>query len=865
MPTPHNHQKVPFRGKEREQDSAMISSGQILTAWPRTARKSVKRNTAAMLLIAGWLMLFLTFAAQAAVAPQTTTTQFGSGVTTPGGALLLSGSATNPNTGQPVRFLWSSDTANGLCRLDPDADTAGPHTVNVNTCVKTVVGGLPFQPGQLVFDPNTNDIYAIDAAGKVGVFRLHFQPTADVGNGLIDFVNQEILGGSGTGRNAVGGCGIPTNVPDALALGPDSNLYVGSRRSGTILRVVSPQTEPLPCGNVQNIGSTPDARKAGGLAWIGHNLYGVDGSAPWIIQNADQCFTAANNLTACKAITILGAQVNAAASAFSDQVFPAINGSVLYFTFPNSVTRVDGVTTASPVVTPNYGGAGFQFVSAVLAELGGNIYVGDDPANGVPAGQGLWFQVTSNAGVTPGNPPANPNPPGTPTNVTAVAGDTQATVNWTPAQDGVPVTSFTVHNSFSSNGVTAPDVTVAAAPGATAPPTSATVTGLTDGVSYQFEVAATNSNGSSAFSAPSNTVTPQVTTVPDAPTGVVANAGNANAQVAWTAPANTGGAPISSYTVTALVNGVASGITATAPGNATGVQVNGLTNGTTYTFTVHATNSVGNGPESTPSNAVTPTAPVQPDTAISMTGPASVGFGANATYTLTVSNSGPATAPQVIVTDTIPASGATFVSETPSQGACLVSGSSVTCNLGAMAAGTSATVTVTLNLTAQTTNTASVQATDASGAVLPDATPNDNSASVTTALAVPQTTTDIQVVGAAQNGGPNAGATDTYTWQVHNGGNQPANAVQFVDTLPPTLTFESVTSSVGSCTAPPAGSAGGTVSCSVATIGVGQTMVVTINVVVKQAGSIANTGHGSFSGTDTNAANNSFTVTINAR
>ena len=48
------------------------------------------------------------------------------------------------------------------------------------------------------------------------------------------------------------------------------------------------------------------------------------------------------------------------------------------------------------------------------------------------------------------------------------------------------------------------------------------------------------------------------------------------------------------------------GITGTAGPSATDVQVTGLTYGTSYTFTVYATNAMGNGPESAPSDAVTP-------------------------------------------------------------------------------------------------------------------------------------------------------------------------------------------------------------------------------------------------------------------
>ncbi len=137
-----------------------------------------------------------------------------------------------------------------------------------------------------------------------------------MGNGLLDQVNQEVLGGAGTGGAAVGGCGIPSNVPIALALGPDANLYVGSRRNGSILRIVAPQTQPLPCGNVQTIGATADGKKDTGLAWLGHSLYGGDGNGPWVINNADQCFIAANNFAPCKGAAVLAAQIPLPIGAF---------------------------------------------------------------------------------------------------------------------------------------------------------------------------------------------------------------------------------------------------------------------------------------------------------------------------------------------------------------------------------------------------------------------------------------------------------------------------------------------------------------------------------------------------------------------
>ena len=68
----------------------------------------------------------------------------------------------------------------------------------------------------------------------------------------------------------------------------------------------------------------------------------------------------------------------------------------------------------------------------------------------------------------------------------------------------------------------------------------------------------------------------------------------------WTAPASNGGSAITHYTVTSDPGGV---VTDTTGG--LGVVVPALTAGTSYTFTVYATNAAGNGPSAT-SNAVTP-------------------------------------------------------------------------------------------------------------------------------------------------------------------------------------------------------------------------------------------------------------------
>jgi uncharacterized repeat protein (TIGR01451 family) len=796
--------------------------------------------------------IVLLIAAGMAGAQTAFNTLLASGFTLPYGAQVTRGSAINPQTGKPFRHLWTGDTG-GLCRLDPDLDAGAPLAVNPATCI-TTVAGVAFTPGRMAFDPLTNTLYSVEDQGGANVARYHFLPDGDSGQGLFS-TTAEFLGDAN-------GCGLVGSFPWALALGPDNDLYISFKVSGNLVRVISPSVPNVPCSNVQVMGTTPDNRRGLAVSFVGHDMWGADIRGLFRIANADQCFTASNNFTPCHGTTMLKAVIPGVFTLVSDQQYPATNGDSVYIAeTQNSFVKLSGLSSPNGLIAiDNNYASGFLFLISMAFDNSGGppvVYVGDDPGQeGGVAGGGRYFAVSAT--------PTGPTAPGTPTNLQATAGDASANLVWI-AGGGSPATSYTVRNSLASNGLPIANVIVPNNGGSTQTNT-ATITGLINGVSYQFEVSATNAQGTSPFSAPSNSVTPLALTVPGAPTGAAATAGDTQAQVSWAPPASNGNSAITSYTVTARVGGVPSGQTATVGGTSTTGVVSGLSDGTTYTFTVHATNIKGSGPESAPSNAVSPTRPLgATDMAVAMTGAASINAGGFVTYTLTVNNLGPNFAPQVTVIDFIPA-GANFISAITSQGACSLLGSQFSCNLGGMISGTSAAVNVTLSVFSAITNTATVNANNASGNPVTDPNPVNNTASVNTVIAAPPTTTDLQVTGSPQNGGPTSGtsATDSITWQIKNGQSTVANLVQFTSTLPPGLPFLSLSTSQGSCQTPAAGSTG-TISCNLSSLAGGSTWLITVNFNVPGPGSFTSNGQASFNGSDTNNGNNSFNVTINAK
>jgi len=216
--------------------------------------------------------------------------------------------------------------------------------------------------------------------------------------------------------------------------------------------------------------------------------------------------------------------------------------------------------------------------------------------------------------------------------------------------------------------------------------------------------------------------------------------------------------------------------------------------------------------------------------------------GAQLIYTITVANGSPNEAIEVILSDTLP-SGVTLVCLVPSQGGC----TTLPCNLGTIAGGDSATVTMTVTVDATDgilTNTATVTSLND-----PNST-NNSEVTETQILALPA---DLSLAKIGFQGPVSTGAQLTYILKVDNAGPGDAFEVTVSDTFPTdAVTLEGVLSSQGGCTSLP---------CDLGTIGNGDAAVVALTVRVDAIdGTFTNTASVTSDSNDPNLLNNSAEV-----
>ena len=243
-------------------------------------------------------------------------------------------------------------------------------------------------------------------------------------------------------------------------------------------------------------------------------------------------------------------------------------------------TFADGTsTTASATVTGLTNGTSYTFQVSATNSVGTGSY------------------STASSAVVPATSPSAPT-------ISAItASSASLSVAFTDgATGGSAITSF----KYSTDGGTTFRTRAA---GTTASPLVISTlstngsTALTNGTAYNIQIKAVNAIGDGTATA-STSATPSGS--PAAPTAVWGAGGNTEVRVTWNAPASNGAA-ITDYVVQYSSNSGSTWSTFSDSTSTTAsATVTGLTNGTSYTFQVSATNSIGTGSYSTASSAVTP-------------------------------------------------------------------------------------------------------------------------------------------------------------------------------------------------------------------------------------------------------------------
>jgi len=265
--------------------------------------------------------------------------------------------------------FWVADALEGFYRLD--ADPAGARLPDIDFNDLVAFGKM----GQVAFDPITSFAFVAESQspkgnglGSQGVVALHFDAASD----RID-LNRCAFSRELAGRK-----------PDAVAIGPDGEAYIGFSTSGDIVRVDVRDFTNFNVGCAefpeQTIGKTQFGGRVASLAFIGSDLYiaGVDGLG--VIHGATGC------ASGCTATQVPGSLFRVThpgvASNGVDTLYYLVNNAVWSYSPATGIH----VPVATGGTLPDGTTSGFRFAAGQpnLLQLdgAGNLWVGDDTSDG---------------------------------------------------------------------------------------------------------------------------------------------------------------------------------------------------------------------------------------------------------------------------------------------------------------------------------------------------------------------------------------------------------------------------------------------------------------------------------------------------
>lgn len=256
--------------------------------------------------------------------------------------------------------------------------------------------------------------------------------------------------------------------------------------------------------------------------------------------------------------------------------------------------------------------------------------------------------------------------------------------------------------------------------------------------------------------------------------------------------------------------------------------------------------------------AATITSPGAPVVTLTSGDGAAVGQALPMSVTATNATAGPITS--ILLTVSWAQSAAKLVGALPNPDLCIRGGSggtltSFTCSVGTLQPGTSVTITFAFQPNVAGTLDVNGAISGFRGGVFQRNT-------TTLTIPVAPAPTDVQITGFASTGSPAAGTNFHYTFQVKNGGAQPAYGVVFTDTVPAGETLIVV----GTDTFAPCTIANGTATCALGDLAAGSQVLINVGVAAPTAtGTLTDTGSANATNGDTQPQNNSVSIIVQVK